>query len=70
MDAGIVYKTDALMSKKVRVAYEVPAKDGPPISYPFALLREAPAAAKKFLDFLSSQAARGVFARHGFVVKE
>lgn len=72
VDAGIVYRTDALISKKIRVAYEVPAKDGPPISYPFALLREAPSpvGAKKFLDFLSSQAARGVFARHGFVVKE
>src|SRR5436190_17912786 len=31
VEAGIVYKTDAAISKKVTVAYEVPAKDNPPI---------------------------------------
>ena len=42
VEAGIVYKTDAAISKKVRIAFEVPAARGPAISYPFALVRGAP----------------------------
>ncbi|HEX2061774.1 MAG TPA: molybdate ABC transporter substrate-binding protein [Thermoanaerobaculia bacterium] len=69
VDAAIVYKTDALLSKAVRVAYEV--KNGPPISYPFAVLKEAeePVAARKFFAHLRSNAARAVFAKHGFIVR-
>lgn len=72
VDAGIVYRTDALVSKKVKVAFEVPAQTGPAISYPFALVKGAPqeAAARRFLEHLGSPAARAVFARHGFLVKD
>jgi molybdate transport system substrate-binding protein len=72
VDAGVVYRTDALISKRVRVALEIPAASGPAISYPFALVKGAPqgAAARKFLEHLSSKAARHVFARHGFLVKD
>jgi molybdate transport system substrate-binding protein len=72
VDAGIVYRTDALISKKVKVAFEVPAAEGPAISYPFALVKGAPqeAAARRFLEHLRSPAARAVFARHGFLVKD
>ncbi len=71
VDAGIVYRTDALISKKVRIAFEVPASRGPAISYPFALVEGAPhaAAARRFLDYLSSKAAGDVFAKFGFAVK-
>ena len=31
VDAGIVYKTDAAISKKVRIAYAVPAESGPSV---------------------------------------
>jgi molybdate transport system substrate-binding protein len=67
-DAAIVYKTDAMISKKVRVAYRV--TNGPRISYPFALLRDAkqPQAARRFLDYLQSPSARAIFVRHGFDV--
>jgi molybdate transport system substrate-binding protein len=34
VDAGIVYKTDALHSTKVKVAWEVPVAEGPDITYP------------------------------------
>ncbi len=40
VDAGIVYKTDALHSKKVRIAYEIPAAEGPAIVYPAALVKD------------------------------
>ena len=47
------------ISKKVKVAYEVPAKDAPDISYPMALVKESkqPDAAKKFLNYLDSKEA-------------
>ncbi len=69
VDAGIVYKTDAAVTRKVRVTFEVPAAEGPKISYPVALLKSARAveAAKKFLVYLESDAAGAVFTRHGFV---
>jgi molybdate transport system substrate-binding protein len=69
VDAGIVYKTDAAISKKVKVAYEVPAADAPKISYPLALLKDAPQpdAAKKFIAHLDSDAATAVFKQFGFI---
>lgn len=71
-DAGIVYKTDAAISKKVRVAFAVPRGEGPAISYPCAVLREAPSpeAARRFLSHLGSREAQDVFVRHGFLVAE
>ena len=70
VDAGFVYKTDAAISKKVKVAYEVPAADAPKISYPLALLKDAPQpdAAKNFITFLDSNAATAVFKQFGFTV--
>ena len=70
VDAVFVYKTDAAISKKVKVAYEVPAADAPKISYPLALLKDAPQpdAAKKFITYLDSDAATAVFRKFGFIV--
>ncbi len=70
-DAGIVYKTDAGISKRVKVACEVPATDNPAISYPMAMAKEAkqPEAAKKFLKYLDSDDASKVFEKFGFIVR-
>jgi molybdate transport system substrate-binding protein len=70
VDAGIVYKTDAAISKKVKVAYEIPPADGPSIVYPAAVVKDAPQpeAARKFLAYLASEPAAKVFERFGFVV--
>ena len=70
VDAGFVYKTDAAISKKVKVAYEVPAADAPKISYPLALIKDSPQpeAAKKFIVYLDSDAATAVFKQFGFIV--
>ena len=67
-EAGIVYKTDAAISHKVRVAYEVPDAALSPIIYPGAVLTGAkqPEAAQKFLNYLASEAARKVFEKFGF----
>src|SRR5262245_37177024 len=71
-EAGIVYKTDAAISKRVKVAYEVPAKDSPAISYPMAVVKDArqAEAAKKFLKHLESDQAGRVFEKFGFIVRK
>jgi molybdate transport system substrate-binding protein len=70
VEAGIVYKTDAAISKKVRVAYEVPRAEGPRIAYPFAVVASSqhPNAARKLLAYLESPAASEVFQRYGFLL--
>ncbi len=68
---GIVYKTDALISRAVRIAYEVPAAEGPEISYPAAVMADSKqqAAAQRFLDYLQSPPALEVFRKNGFLIK-
>ncbi len=72
VDAGMVYKTDAAISKKVRIAFEVPPADGPDIRYPMARVKGSPQpeAAKKFLNYLSSKEAGQVFTQYGFLLRE
>ena len=71
VEVGIVYKTDAAISRKVKVACAIPAAEGPKITYPMALVKDAPQpeAARKFLAFLDSPAAGAVFARYGFLLQ-
>jgi molybdate transport system substrate-binding protein len=71
-DAGIVYKTDALISKETEVAYEVPASETPEISYPLAVIKESAniQGAAKFAGYLASAEAAKIFEKHGFTVKE
>ena len=68
-DAGLVYRTDALQSKKVRVAWAVTGPLAPEIVYPVALLRDAAdaAAARRFIAYLDSDEAWQVWRRFGFV---
>ena len=70
VEAGTVYKTDAGISRKVKIAYEIPAGEGPKITYPAAAVKESknPAAARKLLSFLGSGEARAVFKKYGFTV--
>jgi molybdate transport system substrate-binding protein len=70
-DAAIVYKTDALISKRVKVAHEVPAAIGPAISYPLAAVKDSknPAGARQLIHYLASPAGLRVFEKHGFLVR-
>lgn len=70
VEAGIVYKTDAAISKKVKVALEVSGPEAPPITYPMALLKNAPhaAAGQSYLDFLDTPEAKALFEQYGFIV--
>src|SRR5215475_6539749 len=71
VDAGFVYKTDADISKKVKIAFSVPTEKGPAIRYPIALIKETKNkdAAENFLHYLQSGDARKLFERYGFIVK-
>ena len=67
-DAGIVYRTDAMISKKVKVAYEITNAEGPRISYPIAVMKDSKNtdAARRFVAYLESAEARAIFAKYGF----
>lgn len=68
---GIVYATDAAAQDAVSVIGTFPADSHPPITYPAALTAQSDAAqAQAFLDHLSSDAARQVWARFGFTLPE
>jgi len=64
---GIVYRTDALAERKVRVVGEFAASLHPPIIYPAAIVaRSRSAEAEQFLAHLRSPIARAAWERHGF----
>lgn len=63
---GIVYRTDALVEKGVRVAGVFPADSHSPIVYPVALTRHSNDAAARYLTFIASPDARPVFRKWGF----
>ena len=70
-DAGIVYQTDALISKKVKVALALPYSAKIRIAYPAAALAHAanPDGAKKLVQFLQTDSdARAIFVKYGFLV--
>lgn len=72
-DAGIVFSTDAAISKWVQVAAEVPPELTDPIRYPVALLTHGKgrAEAESFYCYLRSPSAAKVFRKYGFsVVKQ
>jgi len=70
VEAGFVYETDAAVSKKVKIIYEVPIDKGPKITYPVAIVKESKRkdAARDFLNHASSPAAKETFKKYGFVV--
>jgi molybdate transport system substrate-binding protein len=63
---GIVYATDALIDKKVRVVDTFPAATHLPIIYPAALTIGAKADAAKFLSYIRGPAGSVAFQRYGF----
>jgi molybdate transport system substrate-binding protein len=68
-DAGIVYRTDAGISKRVKIVYAVPSGEGPRISYCAAVMAESKRreAAGRFLAYLGSPPSLDVFRRYGFL---
>ena len=69
-DAGIVYATDAQTSGRVRIVAVAPESAHDPIVYPAAVVKTSrnEAAARKFIEYLSSPAAKAIFVKHGFTI--
>ena len=64
---GIVYRTDAIADKGVKIVDTFPPDSHPPIIYPAALVvTTKSAAAKDLLDFLRSPSARRIWEKYGF----
>lgn len=64
---GIVYATDALAARNVRIVGVFPPRSHAPIVYPIARLTGGRASeAEGFRRFLLSNAGRAIFVRHGF----
>ena len=70
VEAGIVYKTDAVASDKVKVAAIAPEGSHEPIVYPAAVLSSTKQqqAAEAFVDYLFSDESKAVFEKYGFVM--
>jgi len=67
--AGIVYATDAALSKKVKVVAVFPDDSHPPIVYPVALVtgQDTPEA-KAFFAYMKGPEAAAVFKKYGFIL--
>ena len=68
VDAGLVYKSDAQGSTKVKVATVVPASSHKAIVYPAAVISATKnkQIAEDFLKYLQSSEAQQVFVKYGF----
>jgi molybdate transport system substrate-binding protein len=68
--AGIVYATDAAVSKAVMVAGTFPASSHDPVSYPFAVVKSGDTPeARALMAFLAGPQARAIFVQRGFKVE-
>ena len=68
-DAGVVYATDAAISKKVEIVAEAPADSlKTKVIYPVGMVSSSihPVEAALFIDFLCSDSAISVFSAYGF----
>jgi molybdate transport system substrate-binding protein len=67
-DAAFVYRTDAAVARRARLAFVVPPGEGPEIRYPAAVIAgRNEAAARAFLAYLQGPAAAARFEKAGFV---
>jgi molybdate transport system substrate-binding protein len=69
-DVGFVYKTDALTSQKVKVAFAVDPKTYTPVEYPIGIVKATKHSkeADDFYKYLQSKDALDVFVKYGFSV--
>ena len=67
-DAGLVYATDARISKKIRIVSIAPESSHDPIIYSVAVIKGSrnEQAARDFVKYLSSTAAQSIFLKYGF----
>jgi molybdate transport system substrate-binding protein len=63
---GIVYATDALAEKRVKVVGTFPADSHPPIRYPVAATNTASSDGVRFAVFVRGAESREIFKKFGF----
>ena len=70
VDVGVVYQTDAAITRKVRVIFQFPDSSHSPIVYPAAVLRNTghKDLAQAFLEYLQTAEVTAIFEKHGFSV--
>ncbi|MGH1287901.1 molybdate ABC transporter substrate-binding protein [Bacillus toyonensis] len=70
VDAGIVYKTDALISDKVKIGETAAPTSHEPIHYPLGVIKESKhkKEATSFYEYLQSKDAQSIFKKYGFTV--
>jgi molybdate transport system substrate-binding protein len=68
VDAGIVYKTDAIISSKVKVAETAPKGSHSEVIYPVAIIKDTKdiQEAKRFLSYLKGKKSKEIFTKYGF----
>ena len=71
-DAGFVYKTDALTSKQVKIAFEVDKNSYTPANYPLGIIDATKhrTEAEQFYAYLQTSEVLDIFAKYGFSVPE
>ena len=69
--AGIVYKTDALISDKVKIVATADPATHTPIIYPIGIIKNSKQykAAREFYEYLQGEEAPNVFKKYGFTTK-
>jgi molybdate transport system substrate-binding protein len=67
---GVVYATDAAISKGSNIVGTFPESSHPPVTYPAGIVsgKDSPGS-RDFLEFLESPEAKSVFEKYGFVVR-
>ncbi|MCR8643748.1 molybdate ABC transporter substrate-binding protein [Paenibacillus sp. N1-5-1-14] len=70
VDIGFVYKTDARISNKVKVAFTAEAGSHKPIEYPIGIVEGSKHVkeSQAWIQFLQSKPAQQVFEKYGFVI--
>lgn len=68
VDAGIVYKTDALVSSKVKIVATAKESTHDPIIYPVGVIKSSThqKEAQLFYDYLHNQKSMKIFEKYGF----
>lgn len=70
VEMGIVYKTDALKSQKVRIVSIVPDNLHPPIGFYASILKNKNnEETRLFYNFLTSNEAKNIWIKHGFKIE-
>ena len=70
-NAGLVYESDAIKSRKAAIVAYAPRDSHEPVKYPAAVIKTSknPKLAKEFIRFLSLPESSEVFKAYGFITK-